>query len=139
MAPTDVYYIRTPNAPLPVVGTMSQAVAVGDKVFVSGVLGFTPGSLVLISDDLREQTVQTFQNVIAILEAAGSSSKNVVQATIFLTDINDLEIVDDIYNQMFGPRVGAKTYLQSTNTYTGSKIHMETVAITGNVEIKYVE
>ncbi|XP_050529268.1 2-iminobutanoate/2-iminopropanoate deaminase-like isoform X1 [Daktulosphaira vitifoliae] len=136
---TDVNYIRTSKAPLPVVGTMNQAVVAGNTVFVSGTLGYTPGSLKLVSDNLEEQTIQTFRNVIAILEAAGSSTRNVVQATIFLSDINDLEIVEKIYNQMFGSKTGAKTYLQPSSMYPDVKIQMEAIGITGKmeVEIKY--
>ncbi|XP_050529277.1 rutC family protein in vnfA 5'region-like isoform X2 [Daktulosphaira vitifoliae] len=113
---TDVNYIRTSKAPLPVVGTMNQAVVAGNTVFVSGTLGYTPGSLKLVSDNLEEQTIQTFRNVIAILEAAGSSTRNV-----------------------FGSKTGAKTYLQPSSMYPDVKIQMEAIGITGKmeVEIKY--
>ena len=92
--------IFTTNAPVPL-GPYSQAVMVGDMLFISGQLGIDPVQNKLISDDIEEQAMQVMVNHKNILEAAGMNFSNVVRCTIFLTALEDFALINQVYGQFF--------------------------------------
>merc|ERR1711942_40366 len=77
--------VKAPKA----LGPYSQAVVANSTVYVSGQLGLHPETLEFPSDSAEEQAKQMFENMAAVLEAAGSSCKNVVKTTLLLADIKD--------------------------------------------------
>ncbi len=85
------------NAATPATGTYSQAIRVGDLVFVSGMTGRDPNRGGKLPDDLEAQTRQMFANLDAILNAAGCTPGDVVKVTLLLADIKDFKAVDVIY------------------------------------------
>ncbi|MFB6300189.1 MAG: RidA family protein [Halobacteriales archaeon] len=75
----------------------SQAIKHGDTVYVAGQVPLDPDTGELVGEDVQEQTEQVFENMTAILDAAGTSLDNVVKATVFLTDIDDFDAFNEVY------------------------------------------
>lgn len=99
--------VKTDKAPQPI-GPFSQGVVVGNWVFVSGMGGLDPKTGKVVSSDLKEQTIQSMENMKTILEAAGASFDNVVKATVYLTDMADYPVVNDIYAGYMGKVLPAR-------------------------------
>jgi 2-iminobutanoate/2-iminopropanoate deaminase len=123
--------IRTRLAPAPR-GNYSQAVRVGNLVFVSGQLPLNPdGQMVVgtISDEAR----QALSNVKAIVEAAGGTLASVVQCTIYLSDIAYWNELDKIYNaSFFGvPVLPARAVIPVKEMHYGAHIEIQAMAILG--------
>jgi 2-iminobutanoate/2-iminopropanoate deaminase len=87
---------RAPRLPLP----FSQAVKLGNLVFVSGQGPIDPKTHE-VKGDIKEQTERMLLNIQAILEAAGTSMQNVVNTTLYLTDLKNFEAVNEVYAKFF--------------------------------------
>lgn len=87
--------IYTDNAPA-AVGTYSQAVQVGDLVFISGQIPFVPATMEVVEGDFVARARQVFENLQAIAEAAGGSLNDAVKLTIFLTDLDNFAAVNEV-------------------------------------------
>ena len=93
--------IATKNAPA-AIGPYSQAVFhVGNMLFASGQLGLDPATGNFVEGGVKEQTVQAFKNVHAILEEAGLSINDVVKTTVFLADMSDFAAMNEVYASQF--------------------------------------
>ena len=92
--------IATKNAPA-AIGPYSQAVQVGNMLFASGQLGLDPATGNFVEGGVKEQTVQAFKNVHAILEEAGLSINDVVKTTVFLADMSDFVAMNEVYASQF--------------------------------------
>jgi 2-iminobutanoate/2-iminopropanoate deaminase len=95
------HVIATDKAPA-AIGPYSQAVRVGNLVFTAGQAGVDPATQQVVAGGIVEQTARTFENLKAILEAAGTSLAQVVKATVFLKDINDFAAMNAVYASCFG-------------------------------------
>jgi len=95
------HVIATGKAPA-AIGPYSQAVRVGNLVFTAGQAGVDPATQQVVAGGIVEQTARTFENLKAILEAAGTSLAQVVKATVFLKDINDFAAMNAVYASYFG-------------------------------------
>lgn len=93
--------IATPSAPA-AIGPYSQGIRVGNLVFTAGQAGVDPATQHVVAGGIAEQTARTFENLKAILEAAGTSLGNVIKATVFLKDINDFAAMNAVYASYFG-------------------------------------
>lgn len=91
--------IKTDQAPKPV-GPYSQAVEVGNFLFLSGQIGIEPQSHKLV-EGFRNQAIQIFKNIDAILKEAGYSRDSVVKVVIYLTDITKFKELNEIYEEFF--------------------------------------
>ena len=92
--------INTSNAPKPI-GPYNQAVISGDLMFISGQVAFDPNTDELVLDDIQSETKQVMENLKSILEEADLSFKNVVKTTIFLSDMDDFQQVNEVYGSYF--------------------------------------
>ncbi|MDR3261839.1 MAG: Rid family detoxifying hydrolase, partial [Tannerella sp.] len=92
--------IATTAAPA-AIGPYSQAVRVGNLVFVSGQLGLDPATGAFVEGGVKEQTSQAFRNIRAILSAAGYTIQDVVKVTVFLVDMADFAAVNEVYAASF--------------------------------------
>ena len=92
--------IATPNAPA-AIGTYSQAVHVGDTVYLSGQIGLDPASMQMV-DGIDAQIVQVFENLKAVAEAAGGSLADVVKLNVFLIDLANFAKVNETMAKYFG-------------------------------------
>ena len=92
--------IYTSNAPEPI-GPYSQAIRNNELIFLSGQIPINPKSNKIDSENISDQTEQVFKNINEILDAANTSFNNVVKTTIFLTDLDNFKIVNEIYSSYF--------------------------------------
>ncbi len=105
--------------------TYSQAVQLGELIFVSGQLGRGAGGV--LPPDLRQQTRQAIENIEAILRAAGSGLDQVAKVNIYLTDFSRLAEMNEVYRVYF-PHRPAKTSVEVTRLDQGALIEIEVVA-----------
>ncbi len=91
--------ISTPNAPA-AIGTYSQAVKVGDTVYLSGQIGLDPQTMSMV-DGIDAQIVRVFENLKAVAEASGGSLADVVKLNVFLTDLSNFAKVNETMARYF--------------------------------------
>jgi 2-iminobutanoate/2-iminopropanoate deaminase len=96
------HIIATGKAPA-AIGPYSQGVRLGNLLFTSGQAGVDPTNQQVVAGGITEQTIRTFENLKAILEAGGTSLAKVVKATVFLKDINDFAAMNAVYAEYFAP------------------------------------
>ncbi|MBQ0799111.1 MAG: RidA family protein [Porticoccaceae bacterium] len=92
--------IHTEHAPA-AIGTYSQAVKVGNTVYLSGQIPLLPETMTLVEGDISAQITQVFQNLSAVCEAAGGDLNDLVKLNIFLTDLGHFATVNEIMAQFF--------------------------------------
>lgn len=92
--------IHTPNAP-EAIGPYSQAVKVGDVVYMSGQIPLVPETMMVLEGDFSAQVRQVFDNLTAVAEAAGGSLQDIVKLNIFLTDLGHFGTVNEIMADYF--------------------------------------
>jgi len=109
--------------------TYSQAVRLGEMLFVSGQLGVDPATRQLVAGGITEQTRQAIDNIDAILQAAGSGLDRVAKVTIFLTDFSLLGEMNQVYAGRF-PHRPAKTTVEIARLDKDALIEIEVVAST---------
>jgi 2-iminobutanoate/2-iminopropanoate deaminase len=121
--------VRTESAPAPFQGApYSQAIRVGELVFVAGQVPLRPGESELMSGPIEEQTEQVCENIKAILEAAGSSFERVVKTTVFLTDLADFQGMNSVYARYVGDRPPARSTVQIAALPQGARVEIEAIA-----------
>lgn len=103
--------IKTDRAPAPI-GPYSQAIESNGLIFTSGQIAIDPNTNNLIDGDVVAQAKQVFENLKAVLEAAGSGLNHVVKTTIYLKNMNDFGQVNEIYAQYFGQAVPARSTVE---------------------------
>jgi reactive intermediate/imine deaminase len=92
--------ISTPNAPA-AIGTYSQAVRIGDTVYLSGQIALIPETMELAQGEISVRIHQVFKNLSAVCEAAGGSLQDIAKLNIFLTDMSHFATVNEIMAQYF--------------------------------------
>jgi len=92
--------INTSNAPKPI-GPYNQAVISGNLMFISGQVAFDPNTNILVLDDIQTETKQVMENLKSILEEADLSFNDVVKTTIFLSNMDDFQQVNEVYGSYF--------------------------------------
>ncbi len=95
------------------VGPYSQAVRAGDFLFVSGQGPLDPVTKKTVASDIESQTMQTIENVKAILTAAGLQIDNVAKVSVFLRDMNDFKKMNQVYSSYFRVNPPARTTVQA--------------------------
>ncbi len=123
--------ISTTDAPA-AVGPYSQAIKVNDLVFTAGQLGMDPQSGEFVGDDVVSQTQQAMRNLKAVLEAAGSSIRQIVKTTIFVTDLGAFKDVNTAYGQFLKDEgveaPPARSTVEVPALPLGGLVEIETVA-----------
>lgn len=122
--------ISTDDAPASI-GPFSQAVRDGDRVYVSGQGPVDPETGDVVSDDVREQTERTLENVAAILSAAGLSLSDVVKATVFVTDMADYDAVNGVYGEYMTEPYPARSAVEVSQLPIDIGVEIEVVAGAG--------
>ena len=125
--------IETNSAPKPV-GPYNQAVLVENWLYCSGQIALDPSTGVMIGNgNIEEETKQVLKNLMAVVEAAGGESSNVIRTTIYLTDLNDFAKVNAIYAETFGGTASpARACVEVSNLPKGGKIEVDCIAWLGN-------
>ena len=120
--------IHTEKAPA-ALGPYSQAIEANGMLFVSGQIPFVPETMTLVSDDVKEQTRQSLENVKAIVEAAGYSMKDVVKAGVFIKDMNDFVAINEVYNEYLGDVKPARACVEVARLPKDVKVEIEVIAV----------
>ena len=92
--------INTSNAPKPI-GPYNQAVISGNLMFMSGQIAFDPSTGELVIGEIQAETKQVMENLKSILDEAGLSFKDVIKTSIFLSDMNNFQQVNEVYGSYF--------------------------------------
>src|SRR6185369_10947362 len=92
--------IATEHAPA-AIGPYSQAIQVGNLLFCSGQIPLDPASGEVVAGGVREQAERVMANIAAVLTAAGAGFDDVVKTTVFLVDMNDFAVVNEVYGRCF--------------------------------------
>lgn len=119
--------ISTSNAPA-AIGTYSQAVRVGDTVYLSGQIPLIPATMEL-AEGIRPQVRQVFENLTAVAEAAGGSLAQVVKLTVYLTDLDNFATVNEVMSQYFEAPYPARAALGIASLPKGASIEIEGVMV----------
>jgi 2-iminobutanoate/2-iminopropanoate deaminase len=120
--------IETPNAPRPI-GPYSQAIRAGDFVFLSGQIPLDPTTGAVAEGDTAEQARRVLLNLMAVLEAAGSSLSKVVKTTIYLSDLNDFGAVNQVYGEYFGDAKPARSTVQVSRLPRDVRVEIDAIAL----------
>ncbi|KYP81272.1 RidA family protein [Ferroacidibacillus organovorans] len=119
-------FISTESAPA-AIGPYSQGVRFGNLVFLSGQIPLTAEGA-LVEGDVRAQTEQVLQNIRAVLRAAGASLSHVVKCTVFLADMNDFSVVNEVYGQAFDSHRPARSTVQVARLPRDVRVEIEVIA-----------
>jgi reactive intermediate/imine deaminase len=118
--------ISTPAAPA-AIGPYSQAIKVGNTVWLSGQIPLVPGTTELVSGDIAEQAAQAFRNLAAIAEAAGGSLENAAKINISLTNLEHFGAVNEVMAQFLHEPFPARACVQVAALPKGAQIEIEAI------------
>lgn len=121
--------VDTASAPK-AIGPYSQAIVAGGLCFCSGQIPLDPATGQIVEGDIRVQTRRVLDNLSAVLEAAGTSLANVVRTTIFLVDLGDFTVVNEIYGGYFQGEPPARVTVQVSALPRGSRVEIDAIATT---------
>ncbi len=122
--------IHTDKAPA-AIGTYSQAIKVGDTVYLSGQIPLDPKRMELV-DGFEAQTVQVFENLKAVCEAAGGSLADIVKLNIFLTDLSNFATVNEVMSRYFQQPYPARAAIGIASLPKGAQVEMDGVMVLDN-------
>ena len=123
---TTLEQVHSDSAPA-AIGPYSQAIKAGPLVFLSGQIPLDPKSMEIVSDDIAAQTHQVFKNLIAVADAAGGSLSNAAKLTIYLTDLGDFAVVNEIMAGYFSEPYPARATIQVSALPKGSAVEIEAI------------
>jgi 2-iminobutanoate/2-iminopropanoate deaminase len=122
--------VRTEAAPAPFQGApYSQAIKAGGFVFVAGQVGIKPDNPQPVGNSIQEQTEQTLANLRAILEAAGSGMDKLVKTTVFLTNLDDFQGMNEVYAKHVGDQPPARSTFEVSRLPPGLLVEIEAIAV----------
>ena len=110
------------------IGPYSQAVRVGQLLFVSGQVPLDPATGEMVTGDIAAQTRRVFENLGAVLKAGGRSFNDVVRTTVFLADMNDFAEVNKIYGTYFSEPYPARATVQVARLPKDARVEIDVIA-----------
>lgn len=122
--------IVTDQAPA-AIGTYSQAVKVGNTVYLSGQIPLVPATMEMVGDDIEAQVVQVFDNLQAVCKAAGGSLQDIVKLNIFLTDLAHFAKVNEIMARYFQQPYPARAAIGVAALPRAAQVEMDGVMVLG--------
>ncbi len=126
----SVEIVTSEQAPKPI-GPYSQAIKTNGLIFTSGQIAIDAKSNELISGNVHAQAKKVFENLSAVLQAAGSSLDHVVKTTIFLKDLTDFADVNAVYSQYFGKALPARSTVEVSRLPKDVLIEVDCIAVQG--------
>lgn len=120
--------VSTSKAPA-AIGPYVQGMIVNGMFYSSGQIPLNAEGI-MIEGSIEEQTHQVFANLKAVLEEAGSSLAQVVKTTVFIKDMNDFAILNEIYGQHFGEHKPARSTVEVARLPKDAKVEIEVIALT---------
>jgi reactive intermediate/imine deaminase len=125
-AKAPIYY------PVPSAGTttlpFSEAVQLGETLYVSGQIGNQPGTFTLVPGGIGAEAKQALDNMKAVLERHGASLDSVMKCTVFLADIKDWPAFNDVYRTYFKKNLPARSALAASGLAIGARVEVECIA-----------
>lgn len=119
--------ISTAAAPQ-AIGPYSQAIRAGSLLFVSGQIPLDPATGSLVSGGIPEQTRRVFENIGAILTAAGASFDHVVRTTVYLADMADFAAMNEVYATFFAAPAPARSTVQAARLPRDARVEIDVIA-----------
>jgi reactive intermediate/imine deaminase len=116
--------IHTPNAPQ-AIGSYSQAVQVGETVYLSGQIPLDPATMQLVSGDIHAEIRRVFDNLAAVAQAAGGSLANAVKLTVYLTDMALFAAVSEVMATYFKAPYPARVTVGVAQLPRGARVEIE--------------
>ena len=123
--------IHTDNAPA-AIGTYSQAVQVGNTVYLSGQIALNPKTMEMVEGDISNRIHQVFNNIQAVCTAAGGSLQNIAKLNIYLTDLSNFATVNEIMAEYFQQPYPARAAVGVAELPKGTDVEVDAVLIVGN-------
>lgn len=123
--------VQTNQAPA-AIGPYSQAVRQGNWLFISGQIPIDPNTGEITGNTITDQTQQVLKNIQAVLETAGGNLAQIVQTTVFLTDLTVFGKFNEVYSQFFKPLYPARATVQVAALPLGAKIEISAIAMLGS-------
>ncbi len=120
--------IATNQAPR-AIGPYSQAVVAGSLIYTAGQIALDPATMEVVGRDVAEQTDRVLRNLAAVLQAAGSSLKQVVKTTVFLADMADFPAMNEVYARHFGEHRPARSTVAVRSLPKEARVEIEVVAL----------
>jgi len=120
--------IAAPDAPA-AVGPYAQAVRAGDILFCSGQIPLDPATGALVSGGFRAEAERVLANLQAVLRAAGMSMHDVVRTTVYLTDLGDFPVLNEIYAKCFREPFPARVTVGVSALPKGARVEMDAIAM----------
>lgn len=120
--------IATDKAP-GAVGPYSQGVKAGSFIYTSGQLAIVPETGELIKGDIQKETRQCLDNVKAVLAEGGASFEDIVKVTVFVTDIKNFSLINEVYAEYFTNHKPARSLVEVSNLPKGGDIEIEAIAV----------
>lgn len=125
---TNKAVIHTANAPA-AIGTYSQAVKVNNTVYLSGQIPLDPATMALVEGDFAEQAHQVFKNLRAVCEAANGNLGDIVKLNIYLTDLANFPIVNEVMAEYFNQPYPARAAIGISQLPKGSQIEADGIMV----------
>ncbi len=123
---TNLSYIHSEQAPK-AVGAYSQAIVCQGMLYTSGQIGLDPESGKMVADDVESQAKQVVDNLTAVIAAAGGSLKQILKVTIFLQDMADFPVVNQIYADWLGEHRPARSTVAVAALPLAAKVEMDCI------------
>lgn len=120
--------IQTDDAPK-AIGPYSQAIKANGMIFASGQIPLDPQTMQIVEGEIQAQTRQVLINLRAVLEAAGSSLRQVVKTTVYLADMADFAAMNEIYSEFFDPAKPARATVQAARLPRDARVEIDCIAL----------
>ena len=129
--------INTDKAPQ-AIGTYSQAVKVGNTVYLSGQIPLVPETMTMVEGDMEANIVRVFENLKAVAEAAGGSLADIAKLNIFLTDLNHFALVNEIMARYFQQPYPARAAIGVASLPKNAPVEMDaTMVLADGINYSY--
>ncbi len=120
--------VNCPAAPK-AIGPYSQAVKVGNHVFISGQIALNPETGEMVGNDVPSQTRQVLENLMAIVDFVGGSAAAIVKTTVYMTDLGEFQAMNQVYAEYFPFEPPARACVQVQALPKGALVEIEAIAM----------
>lgn len=120
--------IHTRHAPA-AIGTYSQAIRTGNTVYLSGQIPLDPETMQIVSGDIRAQIERVFDNLAAVAEAAGGTLNHAVRITVYLTDLANFPVVNEVMTQYFEEPYPARAAIGVAALPRGAAVEVDAILV----------
>jgi reactive intermediate/imine deaminase len=120
--------IATDQAPA-AIGTYSQAVAAGGAIWLSGQIPLDPRTMTLVEGDIEAEVRQVFSNLAAVAAAGGATLGEAARLTVYLTDLADFAVVNQVMEELFQPPYPARVTVQVAALPKGARVEVDAVLV----------